>query len=369
MDEMTTTMEQTLATAADPDAETERAGIEIRDLYKIFGPDAKHHIAAVKAGMSKDELNRKHRHVLGLQNINLTMPGGKITVIMGLSGSGKSTLIRHINGLIEPTVGEVLYGGDDVCRMSQAELRRFRRLKTAMVFQRFALLPHRTVLENTRYGLDIQGIPHSKSEPTAKHWIERVGLKGYARHYPAQLSGGMQQRVGLARALANDADILLMDEAFSALDPLIRMDMQAILLELQEELHKTIVFITHDLDEALRLGDKIAILRDGALEQVGTGQDIVLGPANEYVASFVRDVNRGRVIRAATIARARKPGEDLPEMTVQGYLVLEKVARRMTNASATSAHVVGRNGKSLGVIDLPALLGAIVTPVTADTDS
>ncbi len=365
MNEVASTMQQ-VSTNIDPDIDPDREGIEIRDLYKIFGPDAKRHIAAVKAGMSKDELNRKYRHVLGLQNINLSMPGGKITVIMGLSGSGKSTLIRHVNGLIEPTVGEVIYDGVDVCKMSPDELRSFRRLKTAMVFQRFALLPHRTVLENTRYGLDIQGIPHSKSVPMAHHWIERVGLKGFAGHYPAQLSGGMQQRVGLARALANDADILLMDEAFSALDPLIRMDMQAILLELQEELHKTIVFITHDLDEALRLGDKIAILRDGALEQVGTGQDIVLGPANDYIASFVRDVNRGKVVQAATIARPRAEGEELPALSVPGQMVLEKVARKMTKADTSVAHVVGRKGKSLGIIDLPTLLGALVTPATAE---
>ncbi|MFY8101972.1 MAG: quaternary amine ABC transporter ATP-binding protein, partial [Allorhizobium sp.] len=275
--------------------------IEIRNLYKIFGPNGGAFIDQVKSGMSKSELNEKHGHVLGLKDINIQMPGGGITVVMGLSGSGKSTLIRHINRLIEPTAGEVLYDGVDVCRMTPLELREFRRHKTAMVFQKFALLPHRTVLENTVYGLDIQGIPRSKSEEIGRRWIARVGLSGFESHYPNQLSGGMQQRVGLARALSNDADILLMDEAYSALDPLIRVDMQTVLLDLQQELKKTVVFITHDLDEALRLGDKIAILRDGQVIQQGTGQEIVLQPADDYISAFVKEVNRGRVIRLDTI--------------------------------------------------------------------
>ena len=226
--------------------------------------------------MSKTELNEKHGHVLGLRDINIDMPAGCIQVVMGLSGSGKSTLIRHINRLIDPTAGEVIIDGADVCKMNQNDLRQFRRHKTAMVFQKFALLPHRTVLDNTVYGLEIQGLSREKQEEQARRWIGRVGLKGFEDHYPNQLSGGMQQRVGLARALTNDAPILLMDEAFSALDPLIRMDMQSVLLDLQKEIKKTVVFITHDLDEALRLGDRIAILRDGEVVQQGTGQDIVL---------------------------------------------------------------------------------------------
>ncbi len=349
----------------DDDAATGKSGIDIRNLYKIFGPDPERYVEDVKAGMTKEVLNDQHNHVLGLQNISLYIPPGQITVIMGLSGSGKSTLIRHINGLIAPTAGEILYDGDDICRMTPSQLRDFRRRKTAMVFQKFALLPHRTVLENTTYGLDIQRMPRAKSVPIAQHWIERVGLQGFEDNYPAQLSGGMQQRVGLARALANDADILLMDEAFSALDPLIRMDMQAILLELQKELHKTIVFITHDLDEALRLGDTIAILRDGAMEQVGTGQDIVLRPANDYIASFVREVNRGRVIRAATVAVAPKSGEDLPEFSVQGTHVLEKVARQMTRAGVSRARVVGKKGQLRGVLDMATMIEAMVNPAEA----
>ncbi|OOY15165.1 proline/glycine betaine ABC transporter ATP-binding protein [Thioclava sediminum] len=342
-----------------------RSGIEIRNLYKIFGARPKDYVEKVQAGMGKEELNDKHKHVLGLQDINLTLPPGKISVIMGLSGSGKSTLIRHINGLIMPTAGEILYNGRDVVKMNEEELREFRRHETAMVFQKFALLPHRTVLENTCYGLDIQGVDRSKSEPIAKKWIERVGLAGYEDNYPNQLSGGMQQRVGLARALANDADILLMDEAFSALDPLIRMDMQKVLLDLQAELKKTIVFITHDLDEALRLGDKIAILRDGALNQVGTGQEIVLRPANEYIAEFVREVNRGRVIRAETIALPLPEGE-LPKMKVKASSVLEKIARRMADAEVRTATVVDAANKPIGMVDMTTILTAMVTPASVE---
>lgn len=260
-------------------------GISIRHLYKIFGPTPDKYLEAVQQGMSKQELRDVHGHVLGLRDINIDMPAGGIQVVMGLSGSGKSTLIRHINRLIDPTAGELLVPVDgrevDVVKMNQRELLRFRREQTAMVFQKFALFPHYTVLENAEYGLQVQGIKSKKRRESAMRWIERVGLKGYEDSYPNQLSGGMQQRVGLARALTNDAPILLMDEAFSALDPLIRSDMQSVLLDLQQEIGKTVVFITHDLDEALRLGDRIAILRDGEVVQQGTGQQIVLKPAND----------------------------------------------------------------------------------------
>ncbi|MBT9370913.1 glycine betaine/L-proline ABC transporter ATP-binding protein [Rhizobium sp. CSW-27] len=336
-------------------------GIEIRGLYKIFGPNGKAHVEAVKSGVSKAELNERHAHVLGLKDINIAMPGGCITVVMGLSGSGKSTLIRHINRLIEPTTGEVIYDGKDICRMSPSDLREFRRHKTAMVFQKFALLPHRTVMENTVYGLDIQGVPRSESTRKGQQWIERVGLAGFEKHYPNQLSGGMQQRVGLARALTNDADILLMDEAYSALDPLIRVDMQTVLLELQAELKKTVVFITHDLDEALRLGDKIAILRDGEVIQQGSGQEIVLRPADDYIASFVKEVNRGRVIQVQTVmtpATGAPGGFSLPSGTT-----LETAAKQMTAAGVSVAQIVGRDGNPIGQLDLTTLISAMVTPV------
>ncbi|UHS55945.1 quaternary amine ABC transporter ATP-binding protein [Agrobacterium vaccinii] len=341
--------------------------IEIRRLYKIFGKHPERHLEAVKNGLSKTELNDKHNHVLGLNNINITMPGGKITVVMGLSGSGKSTLIRHINRLIEPSAGEVLYGGEDVCSMGTSALRDFRRHKTAMVFQKFGLLPHRTVLENSVYGLDIQGVSRKDSLEKGRYWLNRVGLDGYEDNYPNQLSGGMQQRVGLARALTNDADILLMDEAYSALDPLIRVDMQTMLLDLQQELKKTVVFITHDLDEALRLGDHIAILKDGEMVQQGDGQSIIQHPANEYVSDFVRDVNRGRVLQATTVM---EPATTAPEnLSVLETDTLENIARDMTDANETTAQVVDEDGKTVGSIGIETLMAAMVTPATQDDEA
>lgn len=341
--------------------------IEVRNLYKIFGPRGGDYVDAVKNGLGKAELNQKYSHVLGLRDINISMPAGGIMVVMGLSGSGKSTLIRHINRLIDPTAGEVLYDGVDVCRMNENDLREFRRHKTAMVFQKFALLPHRTVLENTVYGLEIQGVGTADREKRAKQWIDRVGLAGFENHYPNQLSGGMQQRVGLARALTNDADILLMDEAYSALDPLIRVDMQTVLLDLQKELKKTVVFITHDLDEALRLGDKIAILRDGMVVQQGTGQEIVLNPADEYITAFVKEVNRGRVVNVETIMA---PLSGNPEgMPVAKGTVLEVAARAMTSANQTLAHVVDEAGKPVGALSLSAIISSMVTPTSHEAQA
>ena len=340
-------------------------GISVRNLYKIFGANPDAYIDAVKGGMTKAELNEKHNHVLGLKDINIDMPGGGIQVVMGLSGSGKSTLIRHINRLIDPTAGEVIVGNDDVVKMNEVELREFRRHKTAMVFQKFALLPHRTVLENTVYGLEIQGVPRDEQEKQARRWISRVGLDGFEDNYPNQLSGGMQQRVGLARALTNDAPILLMDEAFSALDPLIRMDMQSVLLDLQKEIRKTVVFITHDLDEALRLGDRIAILRDGEVVQQGTKQEIVLRPADEYISSFVREVNRGRVI---SVDMVMSPLSGDPQgMPVKLGTVLEVAAKKMTDSNVSMAHVTDADGKPVGALDIHEVISAMVTPVDHET--
>ena len=343
------------ATPATPEANS--IGISIRKLYKIFGPTPEKFLERVQNGMSKQELRDEHGHVLGLRDINIDMPAGGIQVVMGLSGSGKSTLIRHINRLIESTSGEVIAGDQDVVKMNHKDLLRFRREKTAMVFQKFALFPHYTVLENAEYGLEVQGVSSKKRRERSVKWLERVGLKGYEDSYPNQLSGGMQQRVGLARALSNDAPILLMDEAFSALDPLIRSDMQSVLLDLQQEIGKTIVFITHDLDEALRLGDRIAILRDGEVVQQGTGQQIVLKPADDYIESFVRDVNRGRVIRSRTLMQ---PGARVDGPDVDPSLVIEEVARLLSGDNKDAANVVTSKGKHLGVLTMSDIIGAMV---------
>ncbi len=280
---------------------TDTPKVQLRNLYKIFGHNDKEMMQYVEAGMGKPELLKEHKHVLGLQNINVDMMAGEITVVMGLSGSGKSTLIRHLNRLIEPTAGEILVDGVDVMQLSEIDLRKMRQEKMSMVFQKFALLPHRTVLQNAAMALEVQGVDVATREAEGQKWLSRVGLDGYENYYPSQLSGGMQQRVGIARALTSNSDIMLMDEAFSALDPLIRTDMQNLLLELQEELHKTIVFITHDLDEALKIADHLVILKDGAVIQQGEPQSILLNPADPYIEDFVSDINRARVLRVKSV--------------------------------------------------------------------
>ncbi len=306
--------------------------IKVEGLYKIFGPTPQSVIPAVKAGKSKDDILAETGHTVGLQDINIEIQPGEIFVIMGLSGSGKSTLIRHFNRLIDPTEGKIIVEGTDVMQLDTKGLQDFRRHKMSMVFQRFGLMPHRTVLQNVAYGLQVQGVDKDSRETKAKEWLDTVGLNGYEQQYPSQLSGGQQQRVGLARALCTDAEILLMDEAFSALDPLIRSEMQDQLIELQEKLHKTIIFITHDLDEALRLGDRIAILRDGKLIQQGRPVDILLNPADDYVEAFVKDVNRARALTVDTVMQpqwcrisAETIGEALAQMKQQkaefGYYV------------------------------------------------
>ena len=333
--------------------------ISIRNLYKIFGKNPDAMVAHVKNGLSKPDLLEEHNHVLGLENINLDIPASGIQVIMGLSGSGKSTLIRHINRLIEPTSGEILIDGEDVLAMKPEKLRDFRRFKASMVFQKFALLPHRTVLQNVLYGVLIQGVDEKQATDRAQRWLERVGLKGFEQHYPAQLSGGMQQRVGLARALATDAEILLMDEAFSALDPLIRTDMQDVLLDLQDELHKTIVFITHDLDEALRIGENIAILRDGRMVQSGTGQEIILKPADAYVTDFIQDINRARVLQVGSVMNKEQTSANGPE--IEATTAMEEALQILANSKSQSAIVV-RKGKPVGSISLDKMIAAIARP-------
>ena len=333
------------------------AAIEIRDLYKIFGRSPEKYVEVVRAGLSKTELGKTHGHILGLNNINISMPAGKIQVVMGLSGSGKSTLIRHINRLIEPTSGSIVIDGRNILEMSELELREFRRNRTAMVFQRFALLPHRTVIDNVTFGAEIRGIDAAKSRDTGMRWIERVGLSGFELRYPHELSGGMQQRVGLARALANDPSILLMDEAYSALDPLIRTDMQTMLLDLQSELGKTIVFITHDLDEALRIGDNIVILRDGSIIQQGDSQDILLNPADDYIRRFIKDVNRARFIKVdAVMDRSQKADNGL---ALKSGTTLEVAALELTRSSRDCAVVIENGGQPIGLVTLHQITAAL----------
>ena len=276
--------------------------IRLESVYKIFGPQPRGRaFELTRSGLSKDDVFRHSGHVVGLNNVEFTVQQGELFVVMGLSGSGKSTALRTVNKLLDITYGHVWVDGVDVQTLDGSALQVFRREKTGMVFQHFALFPHRSVIENVGYGLKIQKVTKSEREAAALKALSLVGLEPYANSYPRQLSGGMQQRVGLARALASDPPILLMDEAFSALDPLIRRQMQDELMEIQDELRKTILFITHDLNEALRIGDRVCILKDGAVVQIGTPEEILTRPATGYVAEFVQDVDQGRVIEVSEV--------------------------------------------------------------------
>ena len=339
--------------------------IKISNLTKIFGPKPKSVLQYVDNGMSKDELLKEHQHVLGLSNINLELRNKNIEVIMGLSGSGKSTLIRHINRLIDPTTGSITIGGDDIIGMSKEKLRQFRQQKTAMVFQSFALLPHKTVMDNVCYGIFLQGVAGDEAHQRAKKWIDRVGLSGYEDRYPSQLSGGMKQRVGLARALTCDTEILMMDEAFSALDPLIRSDMQDLLLELQKELHKSIIFITHDLDEALKIGDRIAILNGGLLVQHGTSQDILMNPADDYVRDFVKKVNRSHVLHAKSVMNDNKPDNNKAKVIVNPEDSIDNVLCEILRSDAEYAVVQDSKGTEVGYLNKKDI-AEVVRPLVAD---
>ena len=326
--------------------------IEINNVYKIFGSNPKSILPMVKDGASKEEILDKTGHTVGLDNVTLKIEEGEIFVCMGLSGSGKSTLIRHLNRLIDPTDGEIIVEGTNVMSLNKQQLIEFRRHKMSMVFQRFGLFPHRTVIDNVGYGLEMQGVAEAERKKTAMEKIEAVGLIGFENQYPAQLSGGMQQRVGLARALANDTDIMLMDEAFSALDPLIRSDMQKQLIDLQSELKKTIVFITHDLDESLRLGDHIGILNHGKLVQVGTPVDIIMNPADDYVKAFVKDVNRTKVIKAKTIMKSKEDVNGIDKNNLVKVKEDQFIEEFLPQVVCTNANceVIDKTGKVKGYI-------------------
>lgn len=336
-----------------------RASISIRNLYKIFGAHPLKAMDHVRAGMSKSTLMDQHRHVLGLSDINVEMQAGEITVIMGLSGSGKSTLIRHVNRLIEPTAGEILLNGENILDFGETRLRELRRRQMSMVFQHFALLPHKTVLDNAGMARAVRGEDRNAYEQDARGWLGRVGLGGQEGQYPHQLSGGMQQRVGIARALTSNAPIMLMDEAFSALDPLIRTDMQDLLLELQKELHKTIVFISHDLDEALKLADHLVILKDGIIVQQGEPQDILLHPNDPYIVDFISDINRARVLRVRSVMDAGPVPPPQTAGTVDAEATLESVIALSEGDTALN-YDVQRDGTHVGYLNMQKLVRALV---------
>ncbi|WP_232021581.1 MULTISPECIES: quaternary amine ABC transporter ATP-binding protein [Pseudonocardia] len=319
--------------------------IEVRNLTKVFGSAKEIDDAVTLAGegVGRSEIQQRTGATLAVHDVSFDIAAGELFVIMGLSGSGKSTLVRLLNRLIEPTSGTIGIEGRDLGSLGDADLRTLRNNRIAMVFQHFALLPHRTVRQNAEYGLQIRGTDAAQRREKAEWALEQVGLAERAEAYPGQLSGGMQQRVGLARALAADTDVLLMDEPYSALDPLIRRDMQQLLVRLQRELRKTIVFITHDLNEAMLLGDRILLLKDGRLVQLGTGPQILESPADDYVAEFVSDVDRSRVLTAADVIRE-------PRITVRLTERPADVLVRLGQAEATGAYVVDDDDRILGVI-------------------
>ena len=342
--------------------------VSLRGIYKIFGPNDKELLHHVQNGMGKEELMEKYKHILALNNINIDIQAEKITVVMGLSGSGKSTLIRHLNRLIEPTEGEICLLGEDLTVLSEVDIRKTRQEMMSMVFQKFALLPHETVLKNVGMPLSVRGMDEADCDKEASKWIDRVGLKGYEDSYPWQLSGGMQQRVGVARALTANTPIMLMDEAFSALDPLIRTDIQDLLLELQKELQKTIIFITHDLDEALKLADYLVILKDGYVVQQGEPQHILMNPNDPYIEDFVSDINRARVLRVRSIMAPLGDGK-LP-LDAHGEVDVNDTLESMIEQSGgdtSHTYVVKDGGKTVGTLEMNELVRALVPRVASET--
>ncbi|MGW7578708.1 quaternary amine ABC transporter ATP-binding protein [Streptomyces sp. NPDC054765] len=326
--------------------------LQAEHVYKVFGRRPEDAVRRLEAGVGREEL-RAEGTTAAVIDASIEVDEGQIFVVMGLSGSGKSTLLRTLNGLLEPTSGSVRFDGQDLTSLSDKELRKVRSEKISMVFQHFALFPHRSVLENAAYGLEVQGVPRAERTARATEALELTGLKGWEKSWPDELSGGMQQRVGLARALATNADLLLMDESFSALDPLIRRDMQDQLLELQKALKKTIVFITHDLNEAMRLGDKIAVMRDGRIVQIGSAEDILVTPANDYVASFTQDVDRTRVLTAGAVMA--EVGTVLGATTPEG--------RKLTTAAEFRAAAPATVGVDTPLVELFTPCSTSTVPV------
>ena len=336
--------------------------ISVKNLYKIFGASPRKALKLLEKGQSKEEIYETTGLTVGVQNANFEVEKGEIFVVMGLSGSGKSTLVRTLNRLIEPTAGEVIIDGQDILKMDKQELVKFRRSKTSMVFQSFALMPHLTVLQNVAFGLELDGIEKSVRNERALDALKQVGLDGWESAFPAELSGGMQQRVGLARGLAVDPDILLMDEAFSALDPLIRTEMQDELLKLQDRQERTIVFISHDLDEALRIGDRIAIMEGGRVVQVGTPEEILQNPADDYVRAFFRGVDPTGVILAGDIVRHNQPTViwHTPQGSPRATLEL------LNNEDREYAYVLDSEHRFFGVVSTDSLRTLLESPPTTE---
>ena len=326
--------------------------IVIEHLIKIYGEKPQNALKLFRSGGTRESILKETGNVLGIADVSFTINRGELFVVMGLSGSGKSTLARCINRLIQPTSGNIYIDGEDIAHVDEKRMREVRLTKVSMVFQKFGLLPHRSVAENVEYGLKVKGIDKAKRRKKALETLEIVGLAQWGDYLPSSLSGGMQQRVGLARALATDADILLMDEAFSALDPLIRREMQDELLRLQKELHKTIVFISHDIQEALKIGDRIAVMKDGAIVQIGTPEEIVTQPADNYIRAFTEDVNRAQVLTIGSIIRKITP-------VIIGEDSLNDAFEKISNQAMENLCVVDSQGKPLGIVNKQNLESAI----------
>ncbi len=354
---MTATMDP-----ATPETRTNgKPTLAVRNLWKVFGPSEHKLIGTPDAELSRDELRRKTGSTVGLRDVTFDVRPGEVCVVMGLSGSGKSTLVRCMTRLIEPTAGEVMLDGEDIVKASPDTLRELRRRRFSMVFQHFGLLPHRRVMDNVAFGLEIRGEPKAAREDRARAMIDLVGLQGHADSYPDQLSGGMQQRVGLARALAVDPEVMFFDEPFSALDPLIRRDMQNEVLRLHHEVGKTMVFITHDLAEALKLGDHIVIMRDGAVVQIGRPEEVVGAPADDYVADFVSDVPKSHVLTLRWIMRPVEPGDPVDGPEFPASAVIRSCLE--TAASTEKPIRVVEDGRLLGVVDRARILAAVADTV------
>lgn len=331
--------------------------ISVRNLWKVFGANADKVVGSPLADLSRSELRAQTGNTIAVRDVSFDVAPGEVFVVMGLSGSGKSTLVRCMTRLIEPTQGSLTLEGEDVLKANNARLRELRKTRFSMVFQHFGLLPHRNVIDNIAYSLEINGVNKADRHKRAEEVIELVGLQGYSRAYPEQLSGGMQQRVGLARALAVDPQVLFLDEPFSALDPLIRRDMQQEVIRLHRELGKTMVFITHDLSEAVKVGDRIAIMRDGAVVQIGTPEDLVANPADEYVANFVRDIAKSHVLTLAHLARPATADEAIDGPELPSSTIIREAAQVILQTHKPVR--VNNNGKFLGVVSSEDVLRLI----------